>query len=420
MRYVPSSLSLATVALCAWLQAPALAQAPLEPLATRADVLAHARETLAATSEPPRRSSLDRGLSWYDNQYLLTKIAGGWNGVHPAGGAFPAGAGLKFGVGFDRQLTPADADPALPNRMAVAARAAYSSRGYARLSAGVEARNIGGTPFDVTGFGQYYEFPQEDFFGFGMNSLEANRANYLLDAIEAGGAVAWRPARFTLDAHLSFLNARIGRGTDSRFDSVEDRFDPGAIPGLGTETNFVKARASAGFDWRDNPLLPRSGGRYTLEVTRFDDRDLGRFDFWRADLSLHQYVPLPNRYRTLALRAEAAFTDASAGQSVPFYLQPTLGGANDLRGFREFRFRDQNSVLVGAEYRWEAWWALDGALFVDAGAVAPTRKAFALRDAEVSYGIGFRFHSNRAFVGRLDLAFSREGFIPLLRFDHVF
>ena len=43
-----------------------------------------------------------------------------------------------------------------------------------------------------------------------------------------------------------------------------------------------------------------------------------------------------------------------------------------------------------------------------------------LRDLDVSYGVGFRFHSNSAFVARLDLAFSREGFIPLLRFEHAF
>ena len=93
-----------------------------------------------------------------------------------------------------------------------------------------------------------------------------------------------------------------------------------------------------------------------------------------------------------------------AAQQVPFYFQPTLGGATHLRGFREFRFRDQNSVLVGAEYRWEAWWALDVALFADAGMVAPSRRSLSLRDMEVGYGIGFRFHSNRAFVARLDLA----------------
>jgi outer membrane protein assembly factor BamA len=91
-----------------------------------------------------------------------------------------------------------------------------------------------------------------------------------------------------------------------------------------------------------------------------------------------------------------------------------------LRGFREFRFRDRNSILLTAEYRWQAWWALDGAVFVDAGQVATRRQDFRLSQFDVSYGFGLRIHSNSAFRARLDLAFSREGFIPLLRFEHAF
>ena len=105
---------------------------------------------------------------------------------------------------------------------------------------------------------------------------------------------------------------------------------------------------------------------------------------------------------------------------MPFYYQPTLGGAQALRGFREFRFRDRHSMLVSAEYRWEAWWALDGAFFIDAGEVASNVRDFTLANVETSYGVGFRLHSNKKFVSRLDLAFSREGFIPLLRFEHAF
>jgi hypothetical protein len=36
-------------------------------------------------------------------------------------------------------------------------------------------------------------------------------------------------------------------------------------------------------------------------------------------------------------------TNADAGSVVPFYVQPTLGGPDDLRGFRRFRFRDDNA-----------------------------------------------------------------------------
>jgi hypothetical protein len=399
---------------------PALAQSSSDEPQTREAVLSGTRNDLATQSAPPRRSSVEGGLFWYDNQHVLAKIFGGWKGFRVGGGDFPAGAGMKFGVAFDKPLTKADPDPTVPNQVALVARAAYSTRGYMRGRAGIDARNLGGRAIDITAFGQYYEFPQEDYFGAGMGSLEANRTNYLLDNIETGGAVHWRPYKLDFGGGASYMRPRVGSGTDSRYASTEDVFGPATTPGLGTQTDFLTVEASAAFDSRNNPSYPQSGGRYEATAARFNDQDLGQFDFYRVDMHVQHYIPLASRYRVLALRAIGAFTSAESGQSVPFYLQPTLGGHRDLRGFRESRFRDHNTVLVGAEYRWQAWWALDGALFVDAGTVAPTRRDLSLDNIDTSYGIGFRFHSNRALVGRLDLAFSKEGFIPLLRFEHVF
>jgi hypothetical protein len=410
----------AMAAMIALLASPVPAQTTSEPSATRSSVLDAARDALASQSAPPTRSKMEQGLYWYDNQYVLAKIFGGWKGIRIGGGDFPAGAGMKFGVGFDKGLTTADPDLAVPNRVDLALRGAYSTRGYARVSGGVDARNLGGARIDVNVFGQFYEFPQEDYFGPGMDSLEDNRTNFLLDAIESGGAVHWKPYKLDFGAGVSYLSPRIGHGTDSRFASTEEVFSPATTPGLGTRTDFLKVQASAAFDWRDNRSYPHSGGRYEVAVASFDDHDLGQFDFHRIDVHLQHYIPLPDRYRVLAFRAIGAVTDADTGQAVPFYLQPTLGGHRDLRGFREFRFRDENTLLLGAEYRWQAWWALDGALFVDAGTVAPSRQSLSLGNMEVSYGVGFRFHSNSALVGRLDLAFSKEGFVPLLRFEHVF
>ena len=415
-RYVFGPALAAVLALGA---SSALAQTTEEP-STRAGLMQTARETMAREPVKPRRSAIEKGLHWYDNQYLLALPSRGWNGIHLAGGGFPAGAGLKFGIGYDKALGSSDPDPLTANRLDLTTRAAYSTRGYARVGGGVNARNLGGSRVDLGVSGQFYEFPQEDFFGLGMDSLEGNRTNYLLDALEGGVTVRWNPAQFQFGGGVSYFGPRIGKGTDSRYLSTEEVFSPATAPGLGTETDYLKADVSAAFDWRDNPLHPRAGGRYGIGITNFEDRDLGRYDFYRVDFSLQQYVPLPDRYRVVALRAEGVFTGAESGQSVPFYLQPTLGGASLLRGFRESRFRDQNTVHVGAEYRWEAWWALDAALFVDAGVVGPTRRSLSLAEAEVGYGVGLRFHSNRAFVGRLDLAFSREGFVPLLRFEHVF
>ncbi|MFQ5789449.1 MAG: BamA/TamA family outer membrane protein [Acidobacteriota bacterium] len=370
----------------------------------------------------PERGALEKGLYWYDNQLILQKLTAGWHGVHMAGGGFPAGAGLTFGVGFtDLGIGSVYAEPDSPNRIDFDSRVAYSTSGYLRLRGDLLFHNLGGAPLGGGLHGQYYELPQEDFFGLGADSREENRTSYLLDGIEVGADLSWEPAKgLRLVSGLFYEEPRVGQGTDPRFPSTEKLFDRATLPGFQDEPEFLRLDARVSYDWRDNPLHPHAGGFYSLRVSDYRDGSVGRFDFRRYEVDLHQYVPLPHRHRVLALRSGAILTDTGAGQQVPFYYQPTLGGHQKLRGFREFRFRDRNSLWLTAEYRWEAWWALDSALFVDVGKVAFDRSDLDLSDLDVSYGIGFRFHSNSAFVVRLDLAFSREGFVPLLRFEHVF
>ncbi len=60
------------------------------------------------------------------------------------------------------------------------------------------------------------------------------------------------------------------------------------------------------------------------------------------------------------------------------------------------------------------------ALFAEAGKVTFDRRNLDLHDLEAGYGMGFRFHNSRAVSFRVDLAFSREGFIPFFRYSHVF
>ena len=224
----------------------------------------------------------------------------------------------------------------------------------------------------------------------------------------------------TFSGGLAYLQPTIGSGTDSRFPSTELRFDEATLPGLTAQPDFLRTDRRRRPRAARQPAAPHAGGRYAVTLSNYDDRTLGAYAFRSVTVDAQHYVPLPNKYRVVALHAAVVMTDAGAGQQVPFYYQPTLGGSQQLRGFREFRFRDQNSLVMSAESRWEASWMLDAAVFVDAGKVAPRRGDLNLRDLDASYGVGLRVHSNSAFVARLDLAFSREGFIPLLRFEHFF
>jgi outer membrane protein assembly factor BamA len=108
-----------------------------------------------------------------------------------------------------------------------------------------------------------------------------------------------------------------------------------------------------------------------VTFTRYADRDLDQFSFNRWDVDLRQFIPFVHDTHTLALRAWVSSSDPSDGDSVPFYLQPTLGGSRSLRGFSTFRFRDRSALLLQAEYRWRINEFVTGALFYDTGAVAP-------------------------------------------------
>jgi outer membrane protein assembly factor BamA len=393
---------------------------PAPDALTRAAQLAAAREQKGLELEPMKRGKVEKGLYWYDHQNLLPKIFGKWKGIHIGGGGFPAGAGMKFGVAYDHAIG-SEENPDRANRFDVNGVAARSTRGYQRVGGGVTVTRIGGSTIDARLWGQKFEFPQEDLFGIGQNSSRDDRTNYLHESTETGAELRWSPKSFlTVSGGAAYLQPKIGSGTDSRFPSTELRFDEATLPGLTAQPDFLRTDAGVALELRDNPRHPHAGGRYAATFSHYDDRNLGAYGFRSVRVDAQQYVPLPNRYRVVALHAAVVMTDADAGQHVPFYYQPTLGGSQQLRGFREFRFRDRNSLVMSAEYRWEASWMLDAAVFVDAGKVAAERGDLNLRGLATSYGVGLRVHSNSAFVARLDLAYSREGFIPLLRFEHVF
>ena len=400
------------------LTAPAFAQATQEEAAGRAQALSNARDHKSEELSAPKRSLIERGLHWYDQHGL--RLA--WRAIHFTGGSFPQGAGFGYGIGVSsKAIGSSVVDDDHANRIDGDLFAARSLRGYQRIGARLDIKNAGGTPIDVAFKGLNYHSPQEDFYGLGIDSLQSQRTNYRVDGNELAAAVSWRASEtLTAGGEVAYLAASIGEGTDARFAKTQSLFADAGAPGLSNLPSFVRANIALGYDWRDSETHPRRGGYYKAAVAAYRGVNEAAFDFRRLDVSAQQIVPLPNRYRRLELRAAAVFTDTASGREVPFIHQPALGGTHVLRGFAESRFRDRNAVWASAEYQWEAWWALDGAIFVDAGQVAAHRAGLALNNFEITYGIGFRLHGEGNFIARLDLARSREGFHPILGFKYGF
>ena len=103
-------------------------------------------------------------------------------------------------------------------------------------------------------------------------------------------------------------------------------------------------------------------------------------------------------------------------------MQPSLGAADDLRGFRPFRFYDDNTFIMNGEWRWEVLSSVEGALFIDAGKVFPRPGSLNFKHLEKSYGGGLRFRapSTGALVMRMDVAASREGVQFWFVFNDIF
>jgi hypothetical protein len=352
---------------------------------------------------------------------FLENITRSWKGFRFAPGDFPAGAGFVYGVGYTPLgLNALAGDAESPNRTHIDLVASYSARRYYQVGVGLILHDLGGVPLDLAFQVQADELPQEDFFGFGPASREEDRTNYLMRSLEAGAELQFEPfKRWSVAGGITHLSPRIGSGRDDRFPSTEEIFDETTLPGFQSQPDFWRYHGSLHYDYRDQPSNPRVGGFYGGRLSSFRDRDPGTFHFRHFEGDLQQYLPLPKR-SVIALRANLVMTDFSTGNAVPFYYMPTLGGGEKLRGFREFRFRDLNSLLLSAEYRWQAWTSLNLTLFVDAGKVTFDHADLHFKDLEASYGMGLRFHSSEAILLRLDLAFSREGFIPLFRYRHVF
>ncbi len=396
------------------------AQAP-----TRAEILRKEREAKSERLTPPERNGVERGLAVIERAaQRFNSVKGNETGVHFYSGDFPAGAGFGFGLGYTHNGMWVDGypEPNKPNRLDFDVKAAYTTREYYELASDVKLLNIGGSIVNLGLRGRYFEDPEDDYFGLGPESRRRDRTNYLYRSLEGGGDLWLAPIKgFRAGGGVSYLSPSVGSGRDPRFASVEQVFAPSSIPGFeGRLPDFLRVDTFLDYDHRDNPLYPRSGTFLGAKFSNYRDRHQDLYHFRRWEFDAQQYVPFDNRYKVLALRGNVVLTDVGADETIPFIFLPDLGGSQRLRGFREFRYRDRNSVLATAEYRWEAWWALDMALFADAGKVAARRADVDLSDWELGYGLGFRFHSKKAFSLRLDLAVSREGFIPLIRAEHIF
>jgi hypothetical protein len=301
--------------------------------------------------------------------------------------------------------------PFASGRLAFNANAAISMKGYRVAGAEVSAPRLLSGRLTLIARGQQRYFPQEDYFGLGPQSAKADRSNYLLDESDVSGIAVLRATPWlTWSTKVGRVEPRIGEGTDQRVPSIGALFTDMTAPGLAAQPSFVETGTLLEIDSRDQRGNPRSGTYLSLLSARYGDLDDLGYDFTRVAAEVQHYVPIFDKKRVIAVRAAFNRYAPLGGSSVPFYYILPLGGADSVRGFADFRFRDLNAVLFNAEYRWEAFSGLDMACFYDAGSVAARWSDLGDVGWKQSWGLGLRFNTYKAIFMRTEVAFgSGEG-----------
>ncbi len=400
---------------------PAAGQAPqarpepreAQEAMTRAEQLRREREQKAQALEPPRYGAMERALILIENDRILERLLNPAEGLYPKIGTVTPGGGFALG--------PAYRYPRLFGGGAVLEVWGMASvQRYWTLDAALRFPDLADGRLFAELRAERFDYPNEDFFGLGADSLRENHTVYGYTSSRLGVRAGARLGPWmTVGGSMDRLTPRIDAGNDGR--PIGALFDGVTAPGLSDRTDFLRYEAFAELNYREPRGNPREGGRYYIALQQYDDRGLDRYNFTRIEADLQQYISIYRNRRVLALHAHVSTSDADAGQQVPFYFQRTLGGPDDLRGFRRFRFRDEHILFLQAEYRWEIFTAVDGALFYDAGTVASRRQDLSLDDLESNYGIGFRFGTVNGVFLRVDGAFgSTGGKHFVLRFGHVF
>ena len=320
---------------------------------------------------------------------LTNGIYWDYGNMIPGAGWLSIGPGYKHWYGKDSLFIDASASVSVHSYRMAQARIEAPKFLKSRLALGAQAR--------------WQDFGRVDYFDVGPATSLDNRSIYGIESTQLTAYATLRPFRWIdIGAQVGWMNP------------VTNYHEGLFLARLLSSRSFVPMEVSATIDTRDFPGHPTSGIVLRGVGARYDDRTSGAQSFDRVEGEAAGFLPIAGGRVVLALHGWYIGTEPrTIGGSVPFYLQPSLGGLNTMRGYTDFRFHDDHAVVANAEMRLALMTHLDLAMFADAGNIAPRRND--LDFAKRSYGAGFRLHTRRETFATFDVAKADEGWRFLLR-----
>ena len=325
--------------------------------------------------------------------HLAAQIAALTSELDRVWGFYPIfGAGGNSGAEFGLAFTSKDIFT-VEERLKI--KFSISVNDYQSFKIRYRAPRIMGEKIGITLLGQYTQRPQESYFGSGHSSLRKEETNFNPEHSHLSSSFLWQ-ARSNI-----VVNLQVGYDAYNIFDGQ----DPNLVGDIDSirqihklsfsetrSTRLVSVGGTIDHDWRNDKGQPTAGGREIISLFYYaSTEDNDNFKYTSVTVDVRQYFHI-FRKRTLALRLMAQTTDlVDETSSMPFYLKPSLGGAETLRGYTRRRFVDNDLAVISLEYRYPIWKKIDAFVFLDEGRVfGSLTDDFKWHNWKYSYGGGLR------------------------------
>jgi len=337
------------------------------------------------------------------------------NGLTIESGGLPTGGGFSLGPRYIRRDW-------LHEHLISDTYLVGSTRKWYKGQSTLDFVGLMNNHLQLTAGGAYQNASSMPYYGEGSNSSKDNQSDFRSEFTSAhfGGKFRFLDQKLSAGYSVGGLLVNVGPGNRGGWPSTDKIFSEANTPGLETQSNFITGTALITANLKTPSFSNPKGLILEVQDTQFWDQSGNNSSFHLLQTQATYYVPFINGMRTLAFRARNETTFHADGQQVPFYLQPTVGGPNDLRGYERYRYYGNGTSVLSGEYKWSVAGSIEMALFGDGGNVYSRPGLIGLRELRGDGGFGIRFKNKQQEIMRFDVGFSPEGVKVWFVFNNAF
>ncbi|HBP86456.1 MAG TPA: hypothetical protein DD706_02025 [Nitrospiraceae bacterium] len=300
----------------------------------------------------------------------------------------------------------------------------YSTKVQRDIDLSYKNVGAGGGRYILAGRASWFKNPFRRFFGIGSQTNESDETSYtskeILVDLTAGIHLAQDIALMWSER---YHQVRVDDGIINTLPHIQEDFPN--TNGIGG-ADILGHKLTFRYDTRDRQLISTQGTYLNVSVEwnqNFKQQPVT--NWWRTTIDARHLVP---HFHNRLVFVSHLYADTVNGGTPPFYERPTLGGEDSLRAFGRSRFIDSTALVINLEERvlirqqkiFGYLLNFQVAPFIDIGRVGSHFSSNTILHPQVNPGIGFRFLARPHIVGRVDVAYGKDGVNVYAGLDYPF